>query len=78
MHMSKMIQILNVPDDVHSVLKAQAALEGMTLSDYLLREVQGLAERPTASQLRQRLGSRSPVKPHLAPADAVRAERDQR
>ncbi len=29
MHMSKMIQIRNVPDDLHRTLKARAATEGM-------------------------------------------------
>ena len=39
MNMSTMIQIRNVPDAVHRRLKAQAALEGLSLSEYLLREV---------------------------------------
>jgi plasmid stability protein len=37
--MAKMIQIRNVPDDLHRRLKAQAALEGMSLSAYLLSEL---------------------------------------
>ncbi len=40
--MSKMIQIRNVPDALHRKLKARAALEGMSLSDYLLAEVQAV------------------------------------
>ena len=38
-HMSKMIQIRNVPDDLHRRLKSRAALAGMSLSDYLLNEI---------------------------------------
>lgn len=76
--MPRMIQIRNVPDQVHAVLKAQAAMEGVTLSEYLLREVRSLAERPTPAELRQRLAARTPVAPRLSPAAAVRAERDQR
>ncbi|MCY3757763.1 MAG: hypothetical protein OXG96_08585 [Acidobacteria bacterium] len=34
--MSKMIQLRNVPDDLHKVLKSRAALEGKSLSDYLI------------------------------------------
>lgn len=76
--MSRMIQIRNVPDDLHGRLKARAALEGMTLSDFLLREVRRVAERPAPSELRERLRSRKPVRPRVSPARAVRAERERR
>lgn len=76
--MPKMIQLRNVPDDLHRKLKARAALEGMSLSDYLRREVQRLAERPTFSELRERLAKRTPVLTRTPPVKAVRAERDQR
>ncbi len=33
-HMSVMVQIRNVPTELHQRLKARAALAGMTLSDY--------------------------------------------
>ena len=42
-HMATMIQIRNVPPKLHRRLKARAALEGMSLSDYLLCQVR-LAE----------------------------------
>lgn len=76
--MPKMIQLRNVPDDLHRKLKARAALEGMSLSDYLRREVQRLAERPTLSELRERLAKRTPALTRTPPVKAVRAERDQR
>jgi antitoxin FitA len=38
--MSKMIQIRNVPDELHRTLKVRAAQAGMTLSDYLLSEIE--------------------------------------
>jgi hypothetical protein len=38
-HMSKMIQIRNVPDEMHRELKVRAATEGMTLSDYIKKEL---------------------------------------
>jgi plasmid stability protein len=76
--MSKMIQLRNVPDDLHRKLKARAALEGLSLSDYLIGEARRLAERPTVTELRERLRQRDPVKPRLSPARAVRAEREQR
>ncbi len=76
--MSRMIQLRNVPDDLHQKLKARAAMEGMTLSDYLIAEVRRAADRPTPREMRDRLASRAPVAPDPSPAAAVRAERDGR
>ena len=76
--MPRMIQIRNVPNELHRQLKARAALEGMTLSDYLLREVSRVAARPSPSELQARLAERPAVRPRVSPARAVRAERDQR
>ena len=76
--MSKMIQLRNVPDDLHRKLKSRAAMAGLSLSDYLLIEVQRVAERPTVAELRERLARRTPVSPRPTPARAVRAEREQR
>ena len=77
-HMSTMIQLRHVPDDLHRKLKARAALAGMSLSDYLLREIRDIAERPTIAELRARLDRRTSVRLTLSPAKAVRAERDAR
>jgi antitoxin FitA len=76
--MSTMIQIRNVPDDLHRKLKSRAALEGVSLSDYLLREVRRIAERPTVEEMRERLHRRPRINPSLGAAEAVRAERDRK
>ncbi len=76
--MAKMIQLRHVPDELHRKLKARAALEGLSLSDYLLREVRGIAERPTVAELQARILGRSPVALRESPAKAVRAEREAR
>lgn len=76
--MSKMIQLRNVPDALHRVLKSRAALAGNSLSDYLIAEMQRHAEYPTVEELRQRLHARTPVRPTLPPAHIVREERDGR
>ncbi|HDO52310.1 MAG TPA: hypothetical protein ENH05_06185 [Rhizobiales bacterium] len=76
--MSMMIQIRNVPNELHRRLKARAALAGMTLSDYLLKEIRAAAERPTLEELRARLERRPAVTPSVSPAQAVRTERDSR
>jgi len=49
--MSSMIQIRHVPDDIHKTLKIRAIQNGMSLSDYLLREITQLAKRPTLNDL---------------------------
>jgi antitoxin FitA len=43
--MSKMIQIRNVPDEMHRELKMRAAAAGMTLSDYIKRELGQITDR---------------------------------
>jgi plasmid stability protein len=73
-----MIQIRHVPDALHRKLKSRAALAGMSLSDYLLSEIREIARRPTLGELRDRLQQRSEVNPSVTPAQAIRAERDQR
>ena len=74
--MAKMIQIRNVPDDLHRTLKARAARAGMTLSDYLLKEVRNVAARPTIEELVERLHKRKPVKSNESSADIIRRHRD--
>lgn len=76
--MTIMIQIRNVPTGLHRQLKSRAALAGKSLSDYLLGEIRQVAERPTLDELRARLESRAAITPRVAPAQAVRAERDSR
>jgi plasmid stability protein len=76
--MSKMIQIRNVPDALHRTLKARAALESMSLSEYLLRELARVAERPSRSELLARIARRKPVQAGASAANMVREERDRR
>jgi antitoxin FitA len=76
--MPKMIQMRNVPDSLHRRLKSKAALEGLSLSDYLLREMEEVAERPSMKELAERIASRTPVKYKRSPAEIIREERDSR
>ena len=53
-----MIQIRNVPDEVHQALKIRAAKAGMSLSEFLLHEVTKVAETADArGRPRARRGS---------------------
>jgi plasmid stability protein len=74
--MSKMIQIRNVPDELHRRLKVRAAERGMTLSDYLLAEVEEVADKPTLSELMERLSREEPVALDEPPEVTVRRLRD--
>jgi plasmid stability protein len=76
--MPKMIQIRNVPDELHRRLKSQAALESLSLSDYLLREIRQTAERPTLREMAERLAARPMVKVRVSPAEILRQERNRR
>ena len=73
-----MVQIRNVPAEFHRRLKARAALEGMSMSDYILREVGKALERPTRAEVLDRLRSRPIGRLKRNAADVIRAERDTR
>jgi plasmid stability protein len=74
--MSKMIQIRNVPDDLHRILKVRAAREGMTLSDYLLSEIELVAEKPTMKEWLDKGSRDEPVEVDESPAEIIRRMRD--
>lgn len=76
--MSKMVQIKNVPEVIHRTLKSRAAQAGMTLSDYLLREISAVARRPTLEDLLAGLRARGPIDKPFDSAAATRAEREFR
>ena len=75
---STMVQIRNVPPEFHRRLKARAALEGMSMSDYILREVGKALERPTRAEVLERLRTRPVRRLKRNAADLIRAERDAR
>jgi plasmid stability protein len=76
--MPKMIQLRNVPDALHRSLKARAALAGMSLSDYLLKEIKEIDERPTLAELRDRLHTRRAITVPLDTGRLVKEEREAR
>ena len=71
-----MIQIRNVPEPVHRKLKTRAAQAGMTLSDYLLGEVQQLAELPTVDEPTEHIRHRSSARSKTSSAPIIRRHRD--
>ncbi|MFV0253086.1 MAG: FitA-like ribbon-helix-helix domain-containing protein [Beutenbergiaceae bacterium] len=66
------IQVRNVSEETSRALKAKAALEGRSLSDFLLRELDRIATRPSRAELLERIESRGVAT--LDPAPRVLAE----
>lgn len=73
-----MVQVRNVPTELHRQLKARAAIEGMSMSDYVLRELRKALERPTRQDTLERLRARPLRRLGRSAADVIRAERDSR
>ena len=76
--MAIMIQIRNVPDEVHRAAKARAALEGKTLSDFALAALREAVSRPTVAEISARIRLLDPVEVRPPAEELVRAERDAR
>ncbi|MGH3848253.1 MAG: FitA-like ribbon-helix-helix domain-containing protein [Pseudonocardiaceae bacterium] len=72
-----MLQIRNVPEDVHRRLKSRAALAGMSLSEYALAELRRAAERPTRQEVLDRIAARRREDFRPSVAAVVRAERER-
>jgi plasmid stability protein len=58
--MSVMIQVRNVPDEVHRTLKTRAAATGTSLSDYVKRELVRAAEQATLDEIDEQIQARGP------------------
>lgn len=69
-----MIQIRNVPDDVHRTLKVRAATEGLSLSDYIKRDLEDLARQATIEEVFARTRARAGSGPTAEEIVAVQRE----
>lgn len=72
-----MIQIRNVPRELHREAKIRAASAGLTLSEFALQALRREVQRPTATELAARVRALEPID---APpgAQLVREERASR
>ena len=73
-----MIQVRDVPEQVHGTLKSRAAREGMSLSDFLKKELTRVAERPTMQEWLERGQNTKPIRTANSPAQVLRELRDSR
>lgn len=76
--MNKIIQVRDVPPDVHRKLKTRAAEQGRTLSELVREQLEEAAGRPTMAELLERLARDEPADLPEPSAVAVRAGRDER
>ncbi|MGH7565963.1 MAG: FitA-like ribbon-helix-helix domain-containing protein [Gemmatimonadota bacterium] len=73
-----MIQIRNVPGEIHRKVKARAALEGLSMSEFALRELRKAIARPSRDDLLRRIEAEPRAELDPQPAEVIRAERDAR
>ena len=76
--MTKMIQIRNVPDDIHRQLKMKAAKEGLSLSAFLLHEATRVANNPTLTEWLEMVSQDPPARLGLTAENIVDAIQEGR
>ena len=74
----KTIQIRDVPDEVHASLRARAALVGLSLSEYMLREAERIARRPELADAIRQAQDRTWGVPPGASVTILRSLREER
>lgn len=75
--MGVLVQVRDVPDDVHRTLKARAAIAGVSLSEYVRSMLARSASRPTPAEMRDRIEARGRVALDEPSELTVRSIRDR-
>lgn len=76
--MNTVIQIRNVPAVLHRRLKARAAIEGLSMSRYIMREMEKVLDRPSRRELLEAIRAQPEAVLNPSPAEILRAERGSR
>lgn len=74
--MTVLLQVRDVPEDVHRALKARAAASGVSLSEYVRTLLARAARRPTPEELAARIAARGAVRRDEPSERSVRRLRD--
>lgn len=72
---ARIIQVRDVPDDVHEALARRADLLGQSLSEYLRSELTRIAGRPSAHEWLARVQALGPVSSPWSSDELVRRAR---
>lgn len=75
--MTSLLQIRNVPDEVHRVLKARAAERGESLNSFLIQVLSREAARPSVREVLDRAEGRAERSP-VSSLAAIRSGREGR
>jgi antitoxin FitA len=67
-----------VPENIHRILKSRASREGLSLSGFIKRELQIVAQRPTMQEWRNRTRQAKPIPMGQTAAQIIRDLRDER
>jgi antitoxin FitA len=78
--MSSLIQVRNVPEDVHAKLKARAELAGKSINSYMLELIERDVGTPTMAEVLARLRARGPIGDFRGgeAAEIIRAAHEER
>ncbi|GIW42340.1 MAG: antitoxin [Candidatus Binatia bacterium] len=76
--MATVIQIRNVPEELHRRLKMRAAAEGISVSEYVLREIRKSLDRPSREEWLRRIAQLPRTKIRPSAAAVIRSERRRR
>lgn len=76
--MGRMLQVRNLPDEVHAKLKRRAADERMSLSDFVARELTALVSYRSNAEILETAVQRTAVIDSEAALAAVRESRSER
>jgi plasmid stability protein len=74
--MGVLLQIRDLPEDVHRTLKARAAASGTSLTEYVRSLLTRSAARPTPEELSERIRVRGTIKLKEPSEETVRHLRD--
>jgi len=74
-NMPKTIQIRNVPDAMHREAKARAARAGLSISEFVLRELERALSLPPVEEVLARIAERKRLELSESPAEIIRAGR---
>lgn len=71
----KMIQVRNVPDEIHRELKVRAARQGVSLSDYVLELARQDVNLPTVAEWMDRVEAGPRIESDVSFAEIIREHR---
>lgn len=75
--MGRMLQVRNLPDEVHTRLKERAAAERMSLSDYVARELEDLVRYRSNAEILEASRARARAAASSLTGESILAARDR-